>query len=239
MKLKSFVKQLVPPVLWDCLKKANEKPRKYFALHEIDKKIEKYLNYNDGFFVELGANDGERASNTLYYELYRNWRGVLVEPTPNNYLLCRANRSVRSQVFCHACTSFEYKEKFVEMVYSNLMSAPVGLESDIPDAHEHVHTGKQFLKTSEDNFIFGALARPLNSILIEANAPRLIDLLSLDVEGAELEVLKGIDHHQFKFKYMCIESRSKEKLDTFLSSRGYQFIEQLSSYDYLYGSDLK
>ena len=50
-------------------------------------------------------------------------------------------------------------------------------------------------------------AKTLNSILVEANAPKLIDLLSLDTEGYENEVLNGINHDKFKFKYILVEQR--------------------------------
>ena len=47
-----------------------------FSLDQIiDNKMEKYLNYRDGFFVELGANDGFTQSNTLFLELKKNWKG--------------------------------------------------------------------------------------------------------------------------------------------------------------------
>jgi hypothetical protein len=101
--------------------------RRYFGLNNLDQKIEKYLDFDNGFFVELGANNGIEQSNTLYFELFRGWKGVLVEPTPHNYLNCRKVRSPMTNVFCNACTSFDYKEKFVEIIYSNLMTAPVGL----------------------------------------------------------------------------------------------------------------
>ena len=65
----------------------------YSGLNKLDKKIEEYLNYDDGFFVELGANDGVTQSNTLYLEKHRKWKGVLVEPTPHNFLKCLENRS--------------------------------------------------------------------------------------------------------------------------------------------------
>ena len=35
-----------------------------------------------GFFVEIGANDGELHSNTLFFERVRGWQGLLVEPNP-------------------------------------------------------------------------------------------------------------------------------------------------------------
>ena len=57
----------------------------YFARDELDKQLEQYVNYDNGFFVELGANDGFSQSNSLYFEIKRNWRGVLIEPTPHNF----------------------------------------------------------------------------------------------------------------------------------------------------------
>lgn len=38
-----------------------------------------------GFFIEAGGYDGEDFSNTLYFELERNWTGLLIEPIPSNY----------------------------------------------------------------------------------------------------------------------------------------------------------
>lgn len=201
----------------------------------MDEKLEKYLNYEGGFFVELGANNGVQQSNTLYYEKYKNWRGVLVEPIMHLFFQCRANRAIGTKIYCYACTSFDYKEKFVEIIYSNLMSISMGLESDIPDPAAHAREGKECgLHPAEDNVLFGALAKPLNEILLEADAPKLIDFLSLDVEGAEIEVLKGVNHDQFKFKYMCIESRSLASLLEYLTPRGYEMIDKLSQWDYVF-----
>ena len=61
-----MIKNFIPPILWKFLKKNNF--RKYYALNGLDKKLEKYLNYNNGFFIELGANDGITQSNTYFYE---------------------------------------------------------------------------------------------------------------------------------------------------------------------------
>ena len=41
----------------------------------------KYLNYSNGFYIEIGAYDGLINSNTFYYEKNLNWKGILVEPS--------------------------------------------------------------------------------------------------------------------------------------------------------------
>lgn len=173
----------------------------------------------------------------LYFEKYRGWRGVLIEPILHNYLQCRQNRSPQNAFFCNACTSFAYKGKFVEILYSNLMSVPLGLETDIVDPAAHAAVGRQFLHGYEENVRIGAIAKTLNQILIEAHAPKTIDLLSLDVEGAEIEVLRGLDHDQFRFKYLCIESRSPKKLKEYMADCGYKLLEKLTEWDYLFAID--
>ena len=211
-------------------------PKQYYGLNNLDEKLEKYLNYDNGYFVELGANNGIHQSNTLYYEKFRNWKGVLIEPILHNFLQCKLNRSRESKFFCNACVSFDYKDKFVEILYSNLMSISKGLESDISNPESHALEGKKFLHPLEENVVFGSLAKTLNSILSESNAPKQIDLLSLDVEGAEIEVLKGLDHTDFRFKYMCIECRDIDKLNSYLEKYDYKLIDQLSHWDYVFAS---
>lgn len=207
---------------------------RYFSLNQLDRKLEAYVNYDNGYFVELGANDGVTQSNSLYFEKHRNWRGLLVEPAPQNFLKCRQNRSSRDSIYCAACVSFDYDQEFVRIAYSNLMSTPVSLESDIQDPRAHAKLGDQFLSSGETVFEFGAVARTLNSLLVDADAPKVIDFLSLDVEGAELEVLKGVDHQAYRFKYILVECRDFPRLTTYLETQGYRFVEKLSGQDYLF-----
>ncbi len=164
----------------------------------------------------------------------RNWRGVLVEPSPHNFLLCREQRSNKNAIYCNACVSFDYKEKYVDIKYANLMSVSENLDLDLADKDAHIESGKRFLTNAETVFTFGAVARTLNSLLEEANAPHVIDFLSLDVEGAELEVLKGINFEQFSFKYILIEVRDLNRMKEFLGGRSYILEKQFSVHDYLF-----
>ena len=206
----------------------------YFSLNSLDKQLEKYVDYDNGFYVELGANDGVNQSNTLYFEMKRNWKGVLVEPTPHNFILCRERRSNKNKIFCNACVSFDYKDKYVDIKYANLMTISENLDLDLDNKEAHIEAGSKHLTEAETTFSFGSIAATLNYLLEKANAPSVIDFISLDVEGAELEVLKGINFEQFSFKYMLIEVRDLVRVESFLKNHRYVLEKQLSVHDYLF-----
>jgi FkbM family methyltransferase len=216
---------------------ATPPPLRYFGLHELDRQIEKYLDFDGGYFVELGANDGRFQSNTLHYEQYRGWRGVLVEPSTELCRRCRHNRSPDNHIVNAACVSFGYTDQTVGMIYSNAMSVSLNVETDIGDPAAHAELGRQFLGPDETVFKFEAPARTLNSILLDADAPKLIDFLSLDVEGSEIEVLKGIDHETFRFRYLLIECRDVARLGDYLSTVRYRLVEKFNEHDYLFADD--
>ena len=230
-----FFKNITPPFMWKLLKKL-KKNTKYFGLEELDRKLEKYLNYNNGFFIELGSNDGIEQSNTYYYEKYKNWSGILIEPILHKYLDCKKNRSSNNKFFNNACVSFGFSGKYVKLLYSNLMTVPLDLESDLKDGWAHAnHSNTVRSKNKKEEVIeFYAKPKTLDSILIESNAPKEIDFLSLDVEGAEIETLKGINFGNYFFKFILIESRDIEKIIFFLSRHNYKMIDQLSHHDYLF-----
>lgn len=225
------------PPLWDLLRYLKFKWLKNgrFSLDGLDKKLEAYLDHRDGFFVELGANDGFTQSNTLYFELKKNWRGVLIEPSPNLYMSCQYFRGkVGNEIFCNACVPFDYEKEYVSIEYANLMSVSKSLNTDLNDEVEFISSGRRLNNITSRGLQFGAKARTITSILLEANAPKYIDLLSLDVEGAELDVLKGLDFDQYSFKYICIETRSIETISMFFEENGYKLIDKLTHHDYLF-----
>ena len=71
------------------------------ALNDIDHKLEEYLPYKNGFFIEVGANDGFAQSNTYYFEKLRGWKGVLIEPIPDLYAKCLGSEDALSSSIVH------------------------------------------------------------------------------------------------------------------------------------------
>ena len=236
-KVKHKIKTLIPNSILGLLVKSSYVRQftgyGYFGLGKIDREIAKYVPKRNGYYVELGANDGIKQSNSLHFEKFRNYRGLLVEPYTPNFELCVANRSKINEFRNAACVSFDFSEPFIEMIYSDLMTTPNEGFSDISDREGHAKSGVKFLG-AQQTFKFLAPAVSLNSILLEINAPERIDFLSLDVEGGEIEVLKGIDHGRFRFTLLCVESRDYDSLHSYLSSYSYQFERKISMHDYLF-----
>jgi len=58
-----------------------------FSSSRIGEKLKKYLNYRDGIYIELGANDGLFSSNTYHLQKQLNWKGILIEPALDLHFL--------------------------------------------------------------------------------------------------------------------------------------------------------
>jgi len=208
-----------------------KKLKKNFGKNNLDLKLEKYLNFFDGFYVELGAHDGITQSNTYYYEKNKDWKGILIEPTPKLFKECKQNRSQRNLFFCNACVSFNFTKKNVNLIYSNLKTTSIDQTSK---SFRDNHLSTPELNFFEKQTTFLAEARTLDSILYEANAPKKINFLSLYVEGAEFEVLSGINFNNFSFQYLIVETNKFKKLNEFLKQKNYIFIEKFNFNDYLF-----
>jgi len=64
-----------------------------------------------------------------------------------------------------------------------------------------------------------------------------IDFFSLDVEGFELNVLKGLNFYKYRPKFMlieCLNERNKDEIQSYLSNYSYRCIDKLSHRDYLF-----
>jgi FkbM family methyltransferase len=200
------------------------------ALNQIDRKLEKYLDYRDGFFVEAGANDGYSQSNTYYFERFRGWTGILIEGIPELYEECRKNRP-NSLVFNYALVSSDYDGQYVTMMYADLMSLVKGAQkSDVAD-EEHIKKGMEIENVG--TYRISVPARTLTSILDEVGVKE-IDLVSLDVEGYEMSVLKGLDLNKYRPQYVLVEARFRQEIEDYLSGYRYEAIDELSGHDVLY-----
>ncbi|NET76666.1 FkbM family methyltransferase [Okeania sp. SIO1F9] len=206
-----------------------QKFKKSFGLNGLDLKLADYLNFDNGFFIEAGANNGISQSNTVFLERYRNWTGVLIEPIPDLVKLCRHNRP-RCVVENYALVPFNYDRDEIDMHYCNLMSLVKQAMSE-EEVKKHIKRGCELQKI--ETYVVKVPVTTLNFIL-EKHKVKRIDLLSLDVEGFELQVLQGLNFNQFRPRFMLIEVRQgqRQKMDSFCNSVSYRAVAEFSQRNY-------
>ncbi|KAK3866607.1 hypothetical protein Pcinc_027873 [Petrolisthes cinctipes] len=153
--------------------------------------------FNDvrgGFFVEAGALDGEFLSNTLHLELKADWTGLLVEADGDMFnQLLKKRRRVWASHSCLAIHPYPHKDvlrKFLH--YKDLNNeyvkqsarahgSLVGVSGMDGSTLNNAAPGHQLYESVQ--------CLPLATLLLALNVSR-VDLVSLDVEGAEEGVLR-------------------------------------------------
>jgi FkbM family methyltransferase len=201
----------------------------YRSHNDLDRKLKHWLTGRGGVFIEAGANDGVSQSNTYYYEKRRGWGGLLVEPIPELAARCRQNRPRAKVVNC-ALGTFEQEGTTVQMTYCNLMSLVSGA-MDEEAAKRHVQAGVN-VQSLPKTYEIEVPCRALGNILDELSMPH-VDLLSLDVEGYELNVLRGLDLPRQAPAYILIEARFEQPLRDHLEPY-YNEVARLSGKDILF-----
>lgn len=141
-----------------------------------------------GTYVELGAFDGREESNTMFFDKCLGWDGLLIEAQSKSYEKVVANRPHAVKLsFSPTCTGANDSAKFYDYPMSN--NGMEGLAKS--------YTGKQTVEVP---------CGPLTPVLQDVFGPgSRISFFSLDVEGAEMMVLKTIDFDAVYIEVVMVE----------------------------------
>lgn len=192
------------------------------ALNGLDRKLARHLRSRDGWFVEAGANDGFQQSNTYHLARFQGWRGVLIEPVPWLAEICGKTRP-ESQVHACALGPPDRSGSKAQLRYAGLMTGVCGAWGDEDSEKKRAKNGLEIQGLPTQELVFDVPVRTLTEVLAESGVPAEFDLLSLDVEGYELEVLKGLDLERHRPRFICIETRP-DRLATVLSQLRSEYI---------------
>lgn len=162
-----------------------------------------------GYFVEVGANDPEQWSQTFHLERL-GWSGIVVEPQPELAAALRERR--RAKVCAVACSSPENAGKSMTLHLAGIHS-------------------------SFDPLLKVAAVRPagtidvplttLDRILSDSAAPAPLDFLAIDVEGHEIEVLRGFDFARWRPRLLLVEDLVLDlRLHRYIVARGYKWVRR-------------
>jgi FkbM family methyltransferase len=137
----------------------------------------------------------------------------------------------RSRVFNCALVPFEKEGQEIEVTYGNLMSIVNGAMGSVEADAEHVRKARQHDREA-GSYRLKVRGRALSSLNDECGLRR-IDFLSLDVEGYEEHVLKGLDFSRHRPTYICVEASHRAAVEQMLLPN-YTIVEQLTDMDVLY-----
>lgn len=173
-----------------------------------------FPDVRDGVFLDVGSGHGEIGSNTRALE-DRGWTGICVDPFPT----AMAGRTCR----------------MVTEVVSNEAGKKVLF---------HTHDGLGGIADTLGKWKEEASKAPavelttvtLGEVLDQAGAPAYIHFLSLDIEGAELDALRGIPFDKYRFGAMAIEHNEEEPkradIIAFLAAHGYRRVHTYKQDDF-------
>jgi FkbM family methyltransferase len=175
---------------------------------EVDLVREFFRDTPHGFFVEVGANDPKKDSQSFHLE-EAGWQGILVEPLPE--LASELRRVRKARVFEVACSSPDRAGQTMTLHVAGPFSSF--------DPHLAV-TGMRAERTVE------VKVDTLDHVLVEGGAKR-IDLMSVDVEGHELEVLSGFDFARWQPRLILLEDHvSSLDKHRFMQRSGYALMRR-------------
>lgn len=180
---------------------------KTYAQLNQDLWVLELLQKRDGWFVEFGAFHPEKLSNTKLLEEH-GWRGVSVDPFPNGDWTTRPNTTLIKS----AVTGDGRQIEFVKA-------------DELGGIAEHISAHAATVKDAERATISSITP---TDVLAAANAPREIDYISLDVEGAELEILRAFPFDEYDVTLLTVEHNYEEPkrrdIRNLLRTKGFRLV---------------
>lgn len=168
----------------------------------------------DGFFLDVGSGHGTIGSNTKALEEL-GWTGICVDPFPTHMegRTCRMEKVVVSSAAG-------------QVVKFHTHSGLGGIADTLGKWKEEAQKSPAVELTTTT----------LGDVLAAAGAPSFIHFLSLDIEGAELDALRGLSLDTYRFGAMAIEHNDEEPKRTdllrFLESKGYRRVHSYKQDDF-------
>ena len=167
-----------------------------------------------GFYIEAGVGGGIIGSTTYILEKEFGWKGILIEP--HSFLKKRLMVTRPTAMVIDECVGdHEGVIDFIEFTTKGLR----GFSGSPQLSAEGSHAWWSLPERQQTEYIKESKkVTTLESILRKSNAPKIIDYLSMDIEGAEYAALKNFPFEEFKFKAISTEQDTCREL---LINNGY------------------
>lgn len=186
-----------------------------------DRILSRFIGHQaDGFYVDVGAHHPKRFSNTyLFYQ--RGWRGVNIDAMPGSMAEFRRLRPRDINL------EFGVGPREDSLTYYMFTDPALnGFSEELSQSRHAADTSARLVETRT------VRVRPLGDLLGEhVEAGRIIDFMSVDVEGLDLDVLRSNDWSRFRPKFILVEvlgntweTLGASEIARFLSDIGYDIV---------------
>lgn len=150
-------------------------------------------------YLDIGSNAPDFDNNT-YFFYKRNGNGVLVEPNP---VFADITKMIRPRdIFINAGITFDEKK---EALYYDFGENATGWNTFSKQRADEVIAEGHHLKQ-----ILNLPLIHINEILDRYFSSKELDILSIDVEGLDLEIIKSINFNKYRPKIICVEANKED-----------------------------
>ena len=162
----------------------------FYSQDNQDKYLETniFKGYKNGFYVDVGAHDGITINNTLYFEKNNNWCGINIEPIKEVFDKLIINRPNNINLNCAVCNNDGETDFLCNTGHTEMIS---GIKDNFDIRHLN-RLQSENIQHGSTTEVIKVKTKRLETILHENNVSH-INYLSIDVEGAEIEVIKSIN----------------------------------------------
>jgi FkbM family methyltransferase len=178
----------------------------------------------NGVFVDIGAYDGVKFSNSLFFERALGWSGLCIEPLPSAFAKLSAARCARCLQLC--VSDFEGSAEFVECdagIDEKMLS---GLVRHFDPRHS-----ERVRNQASGGRSLQVPVRKLSDVLTEQDLYE-IDFCSIDTEGAEISILSELDTERFRVAVFAVENNYDEPaLRELMAAKDYDLVARLEHDD--------
>jgi len=186
--------------------------------------INLFKGKENGTFLDIGANDGVTLSNTFALANNYGWTGLLVEASPKayerllkNYELIDRDIDLQNVAIGKEDGYLEFYESGELLKKGDIALVSSGVKSELD-------------RWISLNMPFEKLKVPMTSVatMLSRSRHTHFDLLSLDIEGMELDVLPQIDFKALKIQVAVIEwnSKDEEKYNEIMFPQGFKLVSK-------------
>lgn len=156
---------------------------------------QEYFGYpSKGYFVEVGAYDGEVLSNTACLADI-GWKGLYIEPIYEHYLKCLKRHDANDVIVANVAIGLEEGEKSIYR--GGLLTTA---DEEQLKRYSEIDWSKNYSFVKEECY-----QMRLDTLMNKLEVPKNFDLLVVDVEGKESEVFQTFDLLEWKPKMMIVE----------------------------------